>query len=128
PASGKPQQDFIADFQSFTLRMPNAVSSIDRTAPRRDAPVAAQYLATFLKPEMLHIYRQITALREFRPMVLCQKRENAESFPFSDLRVLPKPLTRAWRRLWQKQILGRPITIYRSEARRIDRMLRDSGA
>ena len=27
------------------------------------APVVASYCATFLKPEMLHIYRQITALR-----------------------------------------------------------------
>jgi len=81
-------------------------------------PVAAQYVATFLKPEMLHIYRQITALQAFRPIVFCQKRENEESFPFHDFHLLPRPRTRALRRLWQKQILGRPITIYRSEARR----------
>jgi colanic acid/amylovoran biosynthesis glycosyltransferase len=85
-------------------------------APR---PVAVQYVATFLKPEMLHIYRQITALRAFRPVVFCQKREHAETFPFADLRLLPKPRTHTLRRLWQKQILGRPITIYRREARRI---------
>ena len=83
------------------------------------APIAAQYVVTFLKPEMLHIYRQITALRAFRPVVLCQKRENARAFPFENLRVLPKPWTHPLRRLWQKQLLGRPITIYRSEARRI---------
>jgi colanic acid/amylovoran biosynthesis glycosyltransferase len=80
--------------------------------------VAAQYVATFLKPEMLHIHRQITALRAFHPVVFCQKRENAESFPFHDFHLLPRPRTRALRRFWQKQILGRPITIYRSEARR----------
>ena len=90
--------------------------------------VAAQYLATFLKPEMLHIYRQITALREFHPLVLCQKRENSEAFPFDNVRVLPKARTRAWRRFWQKQLLKRPITIYRSEARRIDRILREAQA
>ena len=66
---------------------------------------------------MLHIYRQITGLQAFRPVVFCQKRENTESFPFADVRLLPRPRTRAVRRLWQKQILGRPITIYRSEAR-----------
>jgi colanic acid/amylovoran biosynthesis glycosyltransferase len=88
-------------------------------------PVAAQYVVTFLKPEMLHVWRQIAALRRFRPFVLCQKRENAKAFPFADLRVLPKPRTHALRRLWQKQILGRPITIYRSEARRILRALRE---
>jgi colanic acid/amylovoran biosynthesis glycosyltransferase len=87
--------------------------------------VAAQYLATFLKPEMLHIYRQITALRAFRPVVLCQNREAPQAFPFEDLRLLPKARTRALRRIWQKQILGRPITIYRSEARRIVDVLRE---
>jgi colanic acid/amylovoran biosynthesis glycosyltransferase len=82
-------------------------------------PVAAQYVVTFLKPEMLHLYRQISALRAFRPIVFCQKRENAETFPFADLVVLPKPRTHQFRRLVQKQLLGQPITIYRREARRI---------
>jgi colanic acid/amylovoran biosynthesis glycosyltransferase len=83
------------------------------------SPVAAQYVVTFLKPEMLHIYRQITALQAFRPVVFCQKRENADRFPFQDLNVLRKPLTHPLRRLVQKQWLGRPVIIYRSEARRI---------
>src|SRR4051812_31222384 len=82
------------------------------------SPVAAQYVVTFLKPEMLHIYRQITTLRAFRPVVFCQKRENETTFPFADLRILPKPRTHALRRIWQKQILRRPITIYRNEAQR----------
>ena len=84
-------------------------------------PVAVQYCATFLKPEMLHIYRQITALRRWRPMVLCQKREEAARFPFDAdaLTVLPKPATHGLRRIWVKQICDRPVMIYRSEARRI---------
>jgi colanic acid/amylovoran biosynthesis glycosyltransferase len=105
------------------------------SAPRRDpslpaegAPVAAQYLATFLKPEMLHIYRQITALRAFRPVVLCHNREQSETFPFKDIRLLPKARTRALRRIWQKQILRRPITIYRSEAERMAELLDEIGA
>lgn len=97
----------------------------DSSPSAGNAPVAAQYLATFLKPEMLHIYRQITALREFRPVVLCQNREQREAFPFDDIHLLPKPRTRALRRIWQKQILGRPITIYRSEARHIVGILRE---
>lgn len=87
--------------------------------------MAAQYLSTFLKPEMLHIYRQITALRDFRPVVLCQNREQSTAFPFEDIRLLPKARTRALRRIWQKQILGRPITIYRSEARHMVEVLRE---
>ncbi len=82
-------------------------------------PVVASYVVTFLKPEMLHVYRQITALREFRPVVFAQKREHAAEFPFEDVVVIPKPRSHPLRRIWQKQILGRPITIYRSEARRI---------
>ena len=82
-------------------------------------PVVACYCATFLKTEMLHIYRQITALQRVSPVVIAQKRENADAFPFADIRVLAKPWTHPLRRLWQKQLLGRPITIYRSEARRI---------
>jgi colanic acid/amylovoran biosynthesis glycosyltransferase len=79
-------------------------------------PVAGCYLATFLKPEMMHVYRQITALRRYQPIVFTQKRENPAQFPFEPVQVQPKPRTHALRRLWQKQILGRPITMYRSEA------------
>jgi colanic acid/amylovoran biosynthesis glycosyltransferase len=104
--------------------MPPA-SPADATTAPAEQPVAAQYLATFLKPEMLHIYRQITALRAFRPVVLCHRREQAEAFPFEDVRMLSKPRTRALRRVWQKQILGQPIQIYRSEARQIARLLQE---
>lgn len=91
-------------------------------------PVAAQYVVTFLKPEMLHVYRQIRAIRAHRAVVFCQKRENADAFPFSDIVLQPKPLTHQLRRLWQKQICGRPITIYRSEARRTLAALHRVGA
>ena len=33
---------------------------------------------------MLHIYRQITSLRRVRPVVIAQKRENADCFPFHE--------------------------------------------
>ena len=36
---------------------------------------------------MLHIYRQITALERIRPVVIAQKRENAQSFPFDDVEI-----------------------------------------
>ena len=91
-------------------------------------PVAAQYVVTFLKPEMLHVYRQITSLRAYHPVVFCQKRENATAFPFGEIVRLPKPRTHQLRRLWQKQIRGQPITIYRSEARRTLAELHRAGA
>ncbi len=82
-------------------------------------PTAIQFCATFLKPEMLHVYRQITGLQRWRPLVMTWKREEEERFPFDPIVVLPRPLTRALRRLVVRQILGRPVQIYPWEARRI---------
>ena len=73
---------------------------------------------------MLHIYRQISGIRQFRSHVFAQKRENTARFPFEPLTLLPKPSTHWLRRIWQKQILKRPIQIYRSEAERIEMQLR----
>jgi colanic acid/amylovoran biosynthesis glycosyltransferase len=73
---------------------------------------------------MLHIYRQITGLRRWRPVVICQKREETARFPFDEVIQLPKPLTHPLRRIWVKQLLQRPVTIYASEARRIAREIR----
>jgi len=91
-------------------------------------PVAAQYCATFLKPEMLHIYRQITALRAWQPLVFTQKRENEARFPFEPIIRLPRPWTRELRRFWQKSILKRPLLISGKEARMLDRSLRATRA
>ena len=34
-------------------------------------PTVASYCTTFLKPEMLHIYRQVTGLERYRTFILC---------------------------------------------------------
>ncbi len=77
---------------------------------------------------MLHIYRQIRALRDFDPVVFCQKRENADAFPFERLEVVPKPATHQLRRWWQKTILGGPIVMYRSEALRLASAIERAGS
>jgi colanic acid/amylovoran biosynthesis glycosyltransferase len=123
------QTELIEDFD-FS---PHAGGNIDAATPVTSsaaptAPVAAQYVSTFLKPEMLHIYRQITELRAYRPVIFCQKREHPAEFPFDDIVVLPKPRTHQLRRFVQKQLLDRPITIYRSEARRILAAMEKCGA
>lgn len=101
----------------------------EATSPADDRrPLVAAYIVTFLKPEMLHVYRQLTAIERFRTVVLTQKRELPETFPFENLVLLPKPRTHQWRRFWQKQLLQRPITIYRFEARRILNTLQQTGA
>jgi colanic acid/amylovoran biosynthesis glycosyltransferase len=77
---------------------------------------------------MLHIYRQITALRSYQPLVLTQKRENAARFPFEPIIRLQRPWTRELRRFWQKGILKRPLLISGREARTLDQHLRRTQA
>jgi len=98
-----------------------------RTA-KSDLPVVASYCATFLKPEMLHIYRQITSLRRVRPIVLAQKREEAERFPFQDLYLVRTPKSRFLRRIWFRQIVRRPWRIPRSEVRALREILKTNNA
>jgi len=76
----------------------------------------------------MHIYRQITSLRVYQPLVLTQKRENATRFPFEPIVTLRRPWTRWFRRLWQKSILGRPLLISRAEARALALHVRHSEA
>lgn len=93
-----------------------------------EPPLVASYIVTFLKPEMLHVYRQVRRLSRWRTLVICQKRENEKAFPFSSLRIMPKPWTHQLRRFWQKTVQGAPITIYKKEATRLNAVLSETGA
>ena len=77
---------------------------------------------------MLHIYRQITALRRVRPAVIAQKREEAERFPFEDVTVVPKPRTHFFRRLWFRQLRDAPWTISAHETAALVGILEARGA
>ena len=93
-----------------------------------DRPVVACYCATFLKPEMLHIYRQITSLTRVRPIVIAQKREEAERYPLEAVTVVGKPATHFLRRIWFKQIRDTPWQISRREVNALIRILENGGA
>jgi glycosyltransferase involved in cell wall biosynthesis len=86
-------------------------------------PVIASYCATFLKPEMLHIYRQITGLKRCAPVVIAQKRENVDRFPFEAVQMVPKPRMHFLRRLWFRQVRDRPWLISTAELRTLLRVL-----
>jgi colanic acid/amylovoran biosynthesis glycosyltransferase len=86
-------------------------------------PVAAQFCATFLKPEMLHIYRQITALEAFLPVVLTRKREGETEFPFGPVDVIRRPRLRAWIRFRDRILLKRPIRMTARERDAAERAL-----
>src|SRR5207245_10974607 len=66
---------------------------------------------------MLHIYRQITALKRCVPVVIAQKREQTERYPFEPVQVVPKPATHFLRRFWFRQLRDMPWQISDSELR-----------
>ena len=70
---------------------------------------------------MLHIYRQITSLERVRPIVIAQKRENADQFPFDRVCTVCKPATHFLRRFWFRQILDAPWQVSKFE---LDSLLR----
>ena len=77
---------------------------------------------------MLHIYRQISSLRRVRPIVITQKRENAERFPFEPVYRLSKPVTHFVRRFWSRQLLKQPWQISRKELDALRGILDKTGA
>jgi colanic acid/amylovoran biosynthesis glycosyltransferase len=86
-------------------------------------PTVAFYCATFLKPEMLHIYRQITGLQRVQPVVIAQKRENPDKFPFEKIDIVEKPATHFLRRFWFRQICNRPWQLSAHETQKITGIL-----
>jgi colanic acid/amylovoran biosynthesis glycosyltransferase len=91
-------------------------------------PVAACYCSTFLAAEMLHVYRQITGLREFEPHVLTRKRLHPDSFPFPSERLveLPPPgkLKREWGRFFSRRVKQAPLHLFDSEIAAIESELK----
>jgi glycosyltransferase involved in cell wall biosynthesis len=77
---------------------------------------------------MLHIYRQITALKRVRPIVIAQKREQAKRYPFDDVRIVPKPATHWLRRIWFRQLRDVPWKISRGETTSLLRSLDETNA
>jgi len=92
------------------------------------SPVVACYCATFLKPEMWHIYRQITTLQRVASAVIAQKRENSGRFPFDKIDIVPKPALHFLRRFWFRQLRDKPWQISVGELRALINVLERSNA
>src|SRR5205085_111794 len=86
------------------------------------------YCATFLKLEMLHIYRQITGLTRIDPFVIAQKREEEAAFPFNRITVIGKPATHFARRFWFRKIRRAPWQISDTEVEQLIDVLNRSQA
>jgi colanic acid/amylovoran biosynthesis glycosyltransferase len=77
---------------------------------------------------MLHIYRQITALKRCRPVVIAQKREEAVRYPFEPVHLIAKPSTHFLRRFWFRQLRDTPWQISGTELRALLRILAKTDA
>ncbi len=87
-------------------------------------PVVASYCTTFLKPEMLHIYRQVTGLRRYSTFVLTKERQNPEQFPFPDVELIPKARKNFIKRFFLKYIRRLPPVYYRGELQVLIKLLK----
>ncbi len=86
-------------------------------------PVVASYCTTFLKPEMLHIYRQVTGLRRYSTFVVTRERKGEAEFPFGDIEVLPRARKNFVKRFWLKYVARKPPVYYRGELQVILKLL-----
>jgi colanic acid/amylovoran biosynthesis glycosyltransferase len=77
---------------------------------------------------MLHIYRQITALKRCAPVVIAQKRENAERYAFEAVQIVPKPRTHFLRRFWFRHVRDTPWQISDAELRALLSVLSETRA
>jgi colanic acid/amylovoran biosynthesis glycosyltransferase len=77
---------------------------------------------------MLHIYRQITGLKRCTPVVIAQKRENAERYPFEGVYIVSKPRTHFLRRFWFRQLRDKPWQISDAELSELHSVLSETRA
>jgi colanic acid/amylovoran biosynthesis glycosyltransferase len=92
-----------------------------------DQPRIAIFCPTFLKPEMLHVYRQVAGLTKVAPIVLTFKRECAAEFPFEPVRFVHRSPFRWVRRIWNVQLRRTPPQAYRDEIESMEAHLKADG-
>ncbi len=87
------------------------------------SPVVASYCTTFLKREMLHIYRQVCGLQNVQTFVITRSRENSETYPFDDIEILPRPRIFFLLRFYKKYLAREEALFYRGEYRQLTSLL-----
>ncbi len=98
--------------------MPEAPANAD------SKPIVASYCTTFLKPEMRHIFRQVTGLRRYSTFVMTRERMNEPEFPFPDVELIPRARKNFVKRFWLKYVLRKPPVYYRGELQVLIKVLR----
>lgn len=87
-----------------------------------EKPIVASYCTTFLKPEMRHIYRQVTSLRRYGTFVVTQERLSPDGFPFDEVELLEKFRHPCYRRFYLKYIRRMAPLHYRGEMQPLMRL------
>src|SRR5580765_7841668 len=90
-------------------------------------PVILSYCAAFLPHDMLHVYRQVTGIRQFENWVVTRQRENTDLFPYERVDVLHKSLWRGLIRFYSRA-RRRPAPLGGSEIRQLLRVARQRQA
>src|SRR5436189_169033 len=110
------------------FKMDNAAIRNETGRYRMGKRVVASYCSSFLKSEMLHIYRQLRALRGVDTFVVTKEVQNAERFPFERIEIIPKRRTNLLVHGWLKFVERRPPIVYRGEYQTLDSLLSRHGA
>ena len=87
-------------------------------------PIVASYCTTFLKPEMRHIYRQVTGLKRYQTFVMTRERLEEAEFPFANIELIPRARKNFIKRFWLKYVMKRPPVYYRGELQVLIKMLK----
>ncbi|MEO5330018.1 MAG: glycosyltransferase [Magnetococcus sp. THC-1_WYH] len=92
-----------------------------------ERPIVVSFLATFLRPEMLHVYRQVTSFRTFEMWVITRSRKHPHLFPYANLLILKKSPWRLFSRVWHRWRKHR-VPLSRYETRQMVRWVDGLGA
>jgi colanic acid/amylovoran biosynthesis glycosyltransferase len=87
-------------------------------------PIVASYCTTFLKPEMRHIYRQVTGLQRYSTFIMTRERMCEEQFPFPDIELVPRARKNFLKRFYLKYIRKLPPVYYRGELQVLIKLLK----
>lgn len=94
-------------------------SPLEEISPAQAAsarPVVFSYCATFLPPEMLHVYRQVSGIAAFENWVVTRRRQNPDRFPYPRVVELRKSPWRWLARIYHRS-QGARVPVSRAERR-----------
>lgn len=99
----------------FTSRVPDSQNPV------------VSFVATYLKPEMLHVYRQTTGLQRHTNWIVTRRRENEKMFPAQNVIELRKHPLRWFHKFWHRR-QGKRIPLDPAEDAQLQRICAEKRA